>query len=89
MAETSEPLFDIGANLLDSQLFKNIDSIVLKSIENNIRKIVPDERGERDHGRPIAGRDPAAVYEVQPAAGPAHARGGGGRLGWARRRDAG
>ena len=40
MAETSEPLFDIGANLLDSQLFKNIDSIVLKSIENNIRKIV-------------------------------------------------
>ena len=40
MANTSEPLFDIGANLLDSQLYKNFDSIVLKSKENNIRKIV-------------------------------------------------
>ena len=40
MADTPGPLFDIGANLLDSQLIKNFDSIVSKSIENNIRKIV-------------------------------------------------
>ena len=40
MVDTSGPLFDIGANLLDSQLYKNFDQIIIKSKENNVRKII-------------------------------------------------
>ena len=40
MANSVTPLFDIGANLLDSQLSKNFDEVITRSKENNIRKII-------------------------------------------------
>tara|TARA_Y100000389_G_scaffold204577_1_gene258105 strand:+ start:4770 stop:5576 length:807 start_codon:yes stop_codon:yes gene_type:complete len=40
MANNVEPLFDIGANLLDRQLFKNFNEIVSKCKTNNIKKII-------------------------------------------------
>ena len=39
MADTLSPLIDIGANLLDTKLYKNFDSIIQKSKKNLIYSI--------------------------------------------------
>ena len=40
MANNPQPLIDIGANLLDKNLYQNIDSIIQKSKSNNVEKII-------------------------------------------------
>ena len=40
MANNSLPLIDICANLLDQKLYKNFESIIQKSKDNNLKKII-------------------------------------------------
>ena len=40
MADTLSPLIDIGANLLDTKLYKNFESLIQKSKKNNLKKII-------------------------------------------------
>ncbi len=40
MVDFSQPLFDIGANLLDKQLYSNFDEIIFRSKENYLKKII-------------------------------------------------
>ncbi len=40
MVDLSQPLFDIGANLLDKQLYSNFDEIIFRSKENYLKKII-------------------------------------------------
>jgi len=40
MANNSLSLIDIGANLLDQKLYKNFDSVIQKSKDNNLKKII-------------------------------------------------
>ena len=64
MADSITPLFDIGANLLDSQLSKNFNEVITKSKENNIRKIIITSSHIDDtyQAKELIDREPDLLY---------------------------
>ena len=64
MADSITPLFDIGANLLDSQLSKNFDEVITRSKENNIRKIIITSSHIDDtyQAKELIDREPDLLY---------------------------
>ena len=64
MANSVTPLFDIGANLLDSQLSKNFNEIITRSKENNIRKIIITSSHIDDtyQAKELIDREPDLLY---------------------------
>ena len=64
MADSITPLFDIGANLLDSQLSKNFNEVITRSKENNIRKIIITSSHIDDtyQAKELIDREPDLLY---------------------------
>ena len=64
MANSVTPLFDIGANLLDSQLSKNFHEVITRSKENNIRKIIITSSHIDDtyQAKELIDREPDLLY---------------------------
>ena len=64
MADSVTPLFDIGANLLDSQLSKNFNEVITRSKENNIRKIIITSSHIDDtyQAKELIDREPDLLY---------------------------
>jgi len=64
MANSVTPLFDIGANLLDSQLSKNFNEVITRSKENNIRKIIITSSHIDDtyQAKELIDREPDLLY---------------------------
>ena len=64
MANSVTPLFDIGANLLDSQLSKNFNEVITRSKENNICKIIITSSHIYDtyQAKELIDREPDLLY---------------------------